>query len=256
MTYPKLTIVGAGPGDPELITLKAIKALESADVVLYDYLATQELLAYCKPECQTIFVGKQGHKRGITQDKINDLIVQKALEHGHVVRLKGGDPFIFGRGVEEINFASLHGIETAYIPGVSSVNSIGLEGIPLTDRASSDGYWVITGHKSDGQLSADISLAAQSNSTLVILMGMSKLQQISDILVGQGKGNLPAAIIMSAATARAKKAIGTASELVKMAEENELTNPAIIVLGNVVHAIKGGSLGAEQVWSWSQSKIA
>ncbi|WP_341228580.1 uroporphyrinogen-III C-methyltransferase [uncultured Arcticibacterium sp.] len=239
MLAPKLTLVGAGPGDPELITLKAIKALKSADVVLYDNLASKELLEYAD-SAELVYVGKRGHKRGISQDQINELIVEKALQKGHVVRLKGGDPFVFGRGVEEINFVTERGISASYIPGVSSVNSIGLSGIPLTDRNSADGYWVITGHKKDGSLSRDIELASQSNSTLIILMGMSKLAEIEAIFSNQGKSNIPAAIIEHASTQNEKMGIGKAGELVSLSEEKELTNPAVIVIGDVVNALKNG----------------
>ncbi|AWV98600.1 uroporphyrinogen-III C-methyltransferase [Arcticibacterium luteifluviistationis] len=239
MNSPKLTLVGAGPGDPELITLKAIKALKSADVVLYDHLASQDLLEYAET-AELVYVGKRGHKRGISQEQINELIVEKAFEKGHVVRLKGGDPFVFGRGVEEINFVTERGIPASYIPGVSSVNSIGLSGIPLTDRNSADGYWVITGHKKDGSLSSDIALASQSNSTLVILMGMSKLAEIEAIFSSQERTNVPVAIIQHVSTQNEKLAIGTVGSLVALAEENELTNPAVIVIGEVVNALKNG----------------
>jgi uroporphyrin-III C-methyltransferase len=240
MKFPKLTLVGAGPGDPELITLKAIKALKCADVVLYDYLASHELLAYCSKDCEKIYVGKRGHKRGISQEQINELIASKAFDKGHVVRLKGGDPFVFGRGVEEINYVTERGIPASYIPGISSVNSIGLSGIPLTDRNHADGYWVITGHKKDGSLSNDIALAAQSNSTLVILMGMSKLQEIELVFTELGKVNVPVAIIQQVSTKSEKVAIGETGDLVNLAEFNEMSNPAVIVIGEVVNALENG----------------
>jgi len=240
MKIPKLTLVGAGPGDPELITLKAIKALKSADVVLYDHLASNELLEYCPEETEKIYVGKRGHKRGIQQDQINELIALKAIEKGHVVRLKGGDPFVFGRGVEEINYVTARGISASYIPGISSVNSIGLSGIPLTDRNHADGYWVITGHKKDGSLSKDIALAAQSSSTIVILMGMSKLPEIESIFTELGKVNVPVAIIQQVSTKAERLAIGKTGDLVHLAELNQMVNPAVIVIGEVVHALKNG----------------
>lgn len=248
MQERKLILVGAGPGDPELITLKAVKALATADVVLYDHLANADLLSHCGEGCEKIYVGKQGHKRGISQDKINELIVQKANEKGTVLRLKGGDPFVFGRGVEEINYALSQGIDWEYIPGVSSVNAIGLAGIPLTDRNFSDGYWVITGHKKDGSLSRDVRQAAQSNATMVILMGMSKLAEIAEILLSAGKGDIPAAILQQVATKHQKACTGKASELFEMAEANGMKNPAVIVIGDVVRAIDAKSL-AENVQS-------
>jgi uroporphyrin-III C-methyltransferase len=235
MSKAKLTLVGAGPGDPDLITLKAMKALADADVVLYDALANEVLLEYCPAGVERIYVGKKGHEASIQQEEINVLIVEKALEKGHVVRLKGGDPFIFGRGVEEIKAASAAGIDCAYIPGVSSVLSGGSHMIPLTDRSHSDGFWVITGHKSDLSLSADLKLAAQSNTTVVLLMAMSKLTEISRIFAAEKKGDLPAAIIASASTAEEKIAIGRVGELAETAYLNNLKNPAIIVIGQVVN---------------------
>jgi uroporphyrin-III C-methyltransferase len=227
---PKLTLVGAGPGDPELITLKAINALRNADVVLYDALANDELLDYCHPLCEKIYVGKRGHQKGITQDGINFLIAEKAFEKGHVVRLKGGDPFVFGRGMEEIEFAKQRGIEANYIPGISSVFSGGNHLIPLTDRRVSDGFWVITGHKSDKKFASDLDLAVQSNSTVVLLMAMSKLSYIS----AANRSEMPVCVIQNASTNKEKMAVGKVSELMLMAEQNKLTNPAIIIIGEVV----------------------
>jgi uroporphyrin-III C-methyltransferase len=231
---PKLTLVGAGPGDPELITLKAINALRNADVVLYDALANDELLEYCHPMCEKIYVGKRGHQKGITQDGINFLIVEKAFEKGHVVRLKGGDPFVFGRGIEEVEFAKQRGVASSYIPGISSVFSGGNYMIPLTDRRVSDGFWVITGHKSDKKFSSDLDLAVQSNSTVVLLMAMSKLNYIAEKYSSANRNEIPVCIIQNASTANEKMAMGKVSELVKLAEENSLTNPAIIIIGEVV----------------------
>ena len=235
MKTPKLTIVGAGPGDPELITLKAIKALQCADVVLYDALANDELLAYCKADCQKIFVGKRGGCHAATQDSINFLIVEKAYESGHVVRLKGGDPFIFGRGQEEIQFAQERGLTTAYIPGISS--SVGVAGglnIPMTARGVAESFWVITGHKSDASLSADLYAALQTTATIVILMGMAKLPQIEAACIAANKSTLPVAIIQNGSTDYQAFGIGIAQNLVQIAFENNLKNPAIIILGEVV----------------------
>jgi uroporphyrin-III C-methyltransferase len=231
---PKLTVVGAGMGDPELITLKAINALRQADVVLYDALIDEELLEYCHPACERIFVGKRGYEKSVSQDSINFLIVEKAFEKGHVVRLKGGDPFIFGRGNEEIAYAKERGIETAYVPGVSSMMSGGFYEIPLTARGVADGFWVITGTKSDQSLSKDIRLAAQSSATVVILMGMKKLAQIAQIFKEEGFGNIPAAIIQQASTTEQKIGIGYVKDLDTLARNHSLSNPAIIIIGEVV----------------------
>lgn len=235
---PKLTLIGAGPGDPELITLKAVNALRKADVVLYDALANSVFLDYCSPHCELIYVGKRGHTRSISQDSLNFLIVEKAYEKGHVVRLKGGDPFIFGRGNEEINFARERGIETAFVPGISSIQALGAADIPLTSRGFSDGFWVITGHKADGSLSKDLDLAAQSNATVIILMGMSRLSRIAEIFIKGGRGNTQAAIVQNASTIHQKVGTGKAKDLVEIAQANELSNPALIVIGDVVNALQ------------------
>ena len=231
---PKLTVVGAGPGDPDLITVKAIKALKNADVVLYDALIANELLDYCKSDCEKIYVGKRPGESH-SQDAINFMIVEKAYMYGHVVRLKGGDPFIFGRGMEEIEYAKNFGLVTAYIPGISSsVAAAGYAGIPLTTRGVSESFWVITGTKTDGSLSEDLAVALQTTATIIVLMGMSKLAQIAEICTSLGKGKLPVAIIQHGTTEKQKIGVGMAKNLEIIAQENDLSNPAVIVLGEVV----------------------
>ena len=178
--YPKLTVVGAGPGDAELITVKAIKALSEADVILYDALVNKELLKYAPIEALKIYVGKRKKKHEYTQEQINNLIVDFAFTHGRVVRLKGGDPFVFGRGSEEILHAEAFNIETAVVPGISSsIGVAGLVGIPVTHRGVSESFWVITGTTRDGKLSKDIFDAAKTNATIVILMGVHKLKNVT-----------------------------------------------------------------------------
>lgn len=243
---PKLTLIGAGPGDPELITLKAVNALRKADVVLYDALANQVLLEYCQPTCELIYVGKRGHTPSMSQDSLNFLIAEKAYQKGHVVRLKGGDPFIFGRGNEEINYARERGIETAFIPGISSIQALGVADIPLTSRGFSDGFWVITGHKADGSLSKDLELAAQSTATVVILMGMSRIARIAELFEAGGRGDTPAAIVQNASAKNQKIGIGTAKDLAKIAVINQLSNPALIVIGDVVNALTSDKLAKLQ----------
>ena len=231
---PRLTIVGAGPGDPELFTLKGIKALESADVVLYDALVNPVLLDYA-PNAEQIFVGKRKGCYAYQQEQINDLIVGRAKSHGHVVRLKGGDPFIFGRGAEEMEFAAQQGVEVAMVPGISSSLAVpASQNIPLTKRGSSESFWVITGTTKEHKISKDVAVAAKSTATVVILMGMSKLAEIVSIFSENGKQNMPVAIIQSGTTAEEKIGIGTIETIESVVAENELSNPAIIVIGEVV----------------------
>jgi uroporphyrin-III C-methyltransferase len=232
---PKLTLVGAGPGDPDLLTLKAVKALAEANVVLYDALANDEILAHAPKNAIKIFVGKKIGNHAYTQDQINQLIVDNALTYGNVVRLKGGDPFIFGRGSEEIEFIESFGIPTVVVPGISSVVAVpASQGISITKRGVSESFWAITGTTSDRKLSSDVALAAQSSATVVILMGMHKLPQIIDLFQKEDKGDLPVAIIQNGTTAEEKVGVGTVDSILEVVKQQKLSSPAIIVLGNVV----------------------
>ncbi|MCD0471612.1 uroporphyrinogen-III C-methyltransferase [Flavobacterium sp. JAS] len=231
---PKLTIVGAGPGDVELITLKAIKALEAADVVLYDALVNEELLQYAT-NAEIVFVGKRLGCHAYTQDQINELIVSMANRYGHVVRLKGGDPFIFGRGSEEIEYVEQYGVETAIVPGISSALGVPASvGISLTQRQIAESFWVITGTTSNHELSKDIRLASKSAATVVILMGMHKLDEIIAIYQENRTDDLPIAIIQNGTKNTEQKVVGTISSITKLVSENKISSPAIIVIGEVV----------------------
>ena len=235
MVKPKLTLVGAGPGDPDLITVKGLKALADADVVLYDALAHPDILSYAPKRAEKIFVGKRFGVCQFPQEKINELIVEYALKFGHVVRLKGGDPFVFGRGHEEILHAKSFGIITEVIPGVSSSYSVAeLQGIPLTRRGVNESFWVLTGTTKDHELSEDIRLAATSTATVVILMGMNKLQEIVDIFKKEGKSELPVAIIQNGSLPTERIALGTVGTIIAESQKQSLAAPAVIVIGEVV----------------------
>ena len=245
MKTPRLTLVGAGPGDPDLITLKGVRALEQADVVLYDALVHPALLAHAPDSAERVFVGKRPWRRGcglptggrceFSQPEINHLIVQYAHEYGHVVRLKGGDSFVFGRGYEELAFAGDCGVETAVVPGLSSSYAVpALVGIPLTTRGISESFWVLTGTTKDHQLSNDIRTAVRSEATLVILMGMKHLPEIVDLLTGAGRAETPVGIIQSGSWEGERVALAPACAIVEAVEAGQLSNPAIIVIGDVV----------------------
>ncbi len=235
LIIPKLTVVGAGPGDVDLITLKAIKAIKSADVILYDALINEALLEYASKDTELIFVGKRKGCYAFLQDQINELIVSKAKEKGHVVRLKGGDPFIFGRGAEEIDYVRQFGLDTFVVPGISSSMAVpASQGIPLTKRGASESFWVITGTTKKHQLSNDVALAAKSTATVVILMGMSKLGEIVTIFSKENKQDVAVAIIQNGTRDNEKVGIGTIASIESIVEEKQLANPAIIVIGNVV----------------------
>ncbi len=234
-SIPHLTLIGAGPGDPELLTWKAIKALEQAEVVLYDALVTQEMLDLA-PNAVKVSVGKRKGSHSFTQDEINELIVTYAHEFGSVVRLKGGDPFVFGRGKEEEEFATKHGISTTVIPGISSAIAVPASiGIPVTYRGLSESFWVVTGTTQAHKLSTDVALAAQSTATVVILMGLSKLEEIVSIYKSLGKGDTPIAIIQDGTRTDQREVVGTIQSIVRLWENVEMKGPAVLVIGEVVH---------------------
>ncbi|MEO0572263.1 MAG: uroporphyrinogen-III C-methyltransferase [Bacteroidota bacterium] len=231
----RLTVVGAGPGDVELITLKGVKALNAADVVLYDALVDKGLLKYA-PKAEHIFVGKRKGCYRYQQEQINELIVQLTQLGKHVVRLKGGDPFVFGRGAEEMEYASKYGMDVASIPGISSSIAVpAAVNIPVTKRGSAESFWVITGTTRGHQLSHDVALAARSSATVVILMGMSKLGEIMHLFQSAGKSKTPVAIIQEGTTRNQKIGIGTVATIEAKVREQQLSNPAIIVIGEVVN---------------------
>lgn len=232
---PRLTLVGAGPGDPGLLTLNAIKALLAADVVLYDALVNPEILKHVPAGVRKIYVGKRSSKHLYTQDQINALIVDFAFSYGNVVRLKGGDPFVFGRGFEEIQYAADFNIETDYVPGISSSIALaGLQGIPLTNRGTNESFWVITATTRNGKLSADIALAAKSNATVVILMGLSRLDEIVEIFSREKKHKTAVAIIQNGSLPSENLAIGTIETISGIAANEGIVSPAVIIIGEVV----------------------
>jgi len=232
---PRITLVGAGPGDVDLITIKAIKALKTANVVLYDALVNEELLTYAPETATKVFVGKRSGEHSYSQEAVNKLMVDYALNYGHVVRLKGGDPFVFGRGFEELEYAASFNIPTQIVPGISSsVGVPGLQQIPVTHRGLSESFWVVTGTTANGNISEDLYQAAQSKATVVVLMGINKLKEITEIFKARAKNQLPVAVIQSGTTENEKVAIGTIDTIVDLVAEKDIKSPALIVLGEVV----------------------
>ncbi|MBC3784713.1 uroporphyrinogen-III C-methyltransferase [Spirosoma utsteinense] len=232
---PKLTLVGAGPGDGELITLKGIRALRQADVVLYDDLANHTLLDFAPEAASTIYVGKRAGKASFTQQEINELIVRCAQEYGHVVRLKGGDPYVFGRGFEEQEYARQYGIQCEVVSGVSSCIAVpASQGIPVTSRGVSESFWVITGTTRKGELSDDLRLAVQSKATVIVLMGMGKLDELCAMYCQAGRGHLPMAIVQNGTRADEQCVIGQVWNMPMLAAEQGVGAPAVLVIGEVV----------------------
>lgn len=232
---PRITLVGAGPGDADLITLKGVKALQTADVVLYDALINEELLDFAPTTAVKVYVGKRSGDPSFSQEAINKLMVDYAMNYGHVVRLKGGDPFVFGRGFEELDFAASYSIPAQIVPGISSSIGVpGMQQIPVTHRGLSESFWVVTGTTANHKVSKDVYAAARTNATVVVLMGIHKLAEITEIFKKEGKSKLPVAVIQSGTTKDEKIAIGIVDTIVEVVEEKKITSPALIVFGEVV----------------------
>ncbi|REE05600.1 uroporphyrinogen-III C-methyltransferase [Marinoscillum furvescens] len=243
----RLIVVGAGPGDPELITLKAVSALKSADVVLYDALANEELLDICAPYCEKIYVGKKCGLHQFQQVLINDMIVDYGKKYDTVVRLKGGDPFVFGRGYEELAHAKSHGMEVEVVPGITSALAVpALSQIPATSRGVSTSFWVMTGTTTSLEVSDDLRIAARSQATLVILMGMRQLNTIVERVADVRGQDEPVAIIQNGTLPEERSVWGTLATIQDQVEKETIGSPAIIVIGEVVKLGKGvlGELSA------------
>ena len=234
-----LYIIGSGPGDVELLTVKAYKILAKADIVLFDNLINDDLLDIAPKNCIKTYVGKKPFGKYVSQQDINELIGYYCKRYRYVVRLKGGDPYIYGRGFEEWTVAKQLGVDVTYVPGITSMQGVGTWDIPLTHRGSSEGIWVLTGMKSDGTVASDLSLAVQSNSTVVIYMGMRKLSEIARRYVMHGKGDTPAAIVQDATKPGSRRVRCAVRDLAKCSREANMRSPAIIVIGNVVALNEG-----------------
>lgn len=233
----RVYLVGAGPGDVGLFTLKGKAALERADVVIYDFLANEDLLRYARPHCERICVGKRPGEKTSSQQEINQLLVSKAAEGKIVVRLKGGDPFIFGRGGEEAQALVAAGIPFEVVPGVSSGYAApAYAGIPLTHRDLASSVTFLTGHEDPSKSSTSIdwaSLATRAG-TLVLFMGVHNLPEISSALIGQGHDpNTPVAVVRWGSRALQQTVTGTLADIASKAEKIE--PPAVIVVGEVVN---------------------
>jgi len=235
MNNGNVKIVGAGPGEKDLITVKGLKAIRKANAILYDALVNTDLLKEARSDAQLIYVGKRAGAHSSTQDEINLLLLQSALSHENVVRLKGGDPFIFGRGQEEIEYLKNFGVDVEVIPGISSVTALpALQKIPLTRRGIAESFWVMTGTTSYGTLSEDIKLGVKSSATLVVLMGIGKMAQIADLLIEEGKANVPIMVIQNGSLSDEKIVIGSARSIVDDMKVKKIGTPGIIVIGEVV----------------------
>ncbi len=234
----KVYLVGAGPGNPELISVRGLNLIKKAEVLIYDYLANAKLLKFAHPQAQLIYVGKKAGQHTLKQEKINQLIIDKAKAGYQVVRLKGGDSFIFGRGGEEAEILVEHGIDFEIVPGITSAISVpAYAGIPLTHRDYTVGVAFFTGHEKEGKKKSAIcwDKIATGIGTLVFLMGVGNLQHIVSQLIKHGRApDTPIALIRWGTTPQQKTVVGVLDNIVQRVKEQGLKPPAIIVVGKVV----------------------
>lgn len=234
----KVFICGAGPGDPKLITIRAIEALNNCDVVLYDRLVCKEIIDQIPVKSEKIYVGRSVGNSTTHQDITNDLMVKYAKSGKRVVRLKGGDPFIFGRGAEEAEFLFKHNIQFEIIPGITSaIGSAAYAGIPLTHRRFASSIAIVTGHEDPKKRESTVKwdTLAKTVNTIVILMGVEKLEYISHKLIKAGMSKeSDVAIIENGTTKKQRIVKGNLSNIVEKAQEKEMKSPAIIIIGKVV----------------------
>jgi uroporphyrinogen III methyltransferase/synthase len=246
-----VSLVGAGPGDPELLTLKALRLLGEADAVVYDHLVSQDVLDKTRPGCERIFAGKKGGQTGCPQAAIDRMLVDLAREGKNVVWLKGGDPFIFGRGGEEAAALAAAGVPFEIVPGVTSaLAAAAYAGIPLTHRAHSSAVVFLTGHEDPAKPGASVQWEdyARIGATLCIYMGMRNLATIAQRLQAAGlSSETPAAVVQAATTEQHRTVLATLGTVAARAREENLEAPAMVIIGEVV------ALAHELAWFESRN---
>lgn len=234
----RVYLVGAGPGDPGLLTVRGLELLRRAEAIVYDHLVSGEILDLAPPQARRVYVGKIAGKHTLSQDEINALLLDEARRGSLVVRLKGGDPFIFGRGGEECLFLRDHGIEFEVVPGVSAVSAVpAYAGIPLTSRDYSTAFIAVTGHEHNEKErpQVDWSLLARLDATLVVFMGILSLRSICEELLRYGRSpNTPVAVIRWGTTMEQETITGTLATIADQVEQTRLRPPGLIVIGEVV----------------------
>lgn len=250
MQNRRVALVGAGPGDPELITLKGLRLLQSADVVVYDALANPALLDYCRPDALLIDVGKRCGLPAPSQQAINSLLIVHARLGSAVVRLKGGDPFVFGRGGEEAQALAAAQIGWEIVPGISSAIGVpAYAGIPVTHRGIAASFAVVTGHEQrNDQTRVNWPALATAVDTLVVLMGVGRLRSIAATLIANGRDpSTPTALIQSGSGYEQRILVATLADIADQAERSQIGTPATLVIGEVVR------LQSELAWFAQQA---
>ena len=229
-------LVGAGPGDPDLLTLRALRLMHKADVVLYDRLVSPEILLKLRPDAQKIYVGKRSADHAVPQETINEMLVRLAEEGNRVLRLKGGDPFIFGRGGEELESLAAAGIPFQIVPGITAASGCAsYAGIPLTHRDYSQSVRFLTGHTRDGRVPLEWDILVREQQTLVFYMGLAGLPVICDELLKHGMSSTtPVAVVQQGTTQTQKVVVGNLDRIADLAMEKEIQAPTIIIIGEVV----------------------
>jgi len=232
----RVVLVGAGPGDPELITLKAARVLGRADVVVYDHLVSPAVLEYAPQTAARVYVGKERDRHTLPQQEINHLLVALARAGKHVVRLKGGDPFVFGRGGEEMQALAQEGIHCEVIPGITAACGIAAAtGVPLTHRDYAHGCVFVTGHLRDGSMDLDWDALARPRQTIVIYMGLRGLAVVAQQLIAHGlAATTPAMVVENGTNPQQRVVTGTLATLPALVEASALRSPALAVVGEVV----------------------
>ena len=236
----EVALVGSGPGDAELLTIRAMRFIEQAEIAIYDRLVSEEILALLPQDCERFYVGKEQAKHCVPQDKINQILVEQAKLGKRVLRLKGGDPFIFGRGGEEAEYMLQHGVSCHICPGITAASGCTTyAGIPLTHRGVAQGCTFITGHiQNNGQLNLPWQSLCCPTQTVVFYMGINTLPIIAEKLVEHGRDiNTPAALIRKGTQPEQKTYRGTIGNLAELVEKHNITPPTLIVIGDVVNQL-------------------
>ena len=236
MINKKVHLLGAGPGDIELMTVKSLRLIKEAQVIIFDRLANPDILKEAPKDCEFIDVGKTDGKHPVPQDEINEIIYQAALKYDNIIRLKGGDPFVFGRGGEEALYLKERNISFDIIPGITSAISVpAYAGIPVTQRGVVSSFRVITGHEAKGKAVSQIDWDSfNTNETLIFLMGLHNIGTITNNLINIGKPkDYPVAVISKGTTIDQKVVVGTLEDIANKVKD--LPTPALIVVGEVVN---------------------